>query len=109
MLAGTLRCGAGMTGSGTAADVAPVVVGPFCSDALICTLPRAFGAGLGIGTPCAKAADADAAIASANAPTITQRCDGRLIREFRWIFNAQSWSGFGSFTALWVQRGIVFP
>src|ERR1700756_5714203 len=110
MLAGTLRCGSGMIGSGTAAVVAPVVAGPFCSDADICTLPRAFGAGFGIGTPCAKEAvpNAGAAIASASAPAITQRCD-ELIREFRLIINAQSWSGFGPFTALWVQRGIVFP
>ena len=46
IFAGTLRRGSGITGSGGAAEVAPVVVGPFCgSDALICRPPRAFGAG----------------------------------------------------------------
>ncbi len=82
-----------MTGSGAAAGVAPVVTGPFCSEALICTLPRAFGAGFGIGTLCAKEDDvpnAGAAIRSASAPAIMQRCERSLIREFRWIFNAQS-------------------
>src|SRR5260370_18399237 len=53
ILAGTLRRGSGITGSGTAA-VAPVVIGAFCgSDALICTLLRPFGPGFGIRTVCA--------------------------------------------------------
>src|SRR5882724_789078 len=55
ILAGTLRCGLGITGFGGVC-VAPVVIGPFCeSCALICTPPsRAFGAGFGIGTVCEK-------------------------------------------------------
>src|SRR5690349_5749884 len=112
MPAGTLRCGSGITGSGAAAGVAPVVAGPFGSEALICTLPRAFGAPFGIGTLCAgddDAPNAGEAIRRTIAPAIMQRCERSLIREFRWIFNAQSWSGFGPFTALWKRCGKVFP
>src|SRR5215218_2032414 len=69
ILAGTLRCGSGITGFG--GWVAPVVIGPFWeSCALICTPPsRALGAGFGIGTFCEKegvaAPATDAAMASA--------------------------------------------
>src|ERR1700761_2302142 len=51
MLAGWLRRGSGMIGSGGVC-VVPVVAGPR-SDALSCSA-RFFGAGFGIGTFCAK-------------------------------------------------------
>src|SRR5215218_8569595 len=69
-LAGTLRCGSGITGLGGAC-VAPVVIGPFWeSCALICVPSRPLGAGFGTGTFCEKpglgAPATEAAITSAS-------------------------------------------
>src|SRR5271156_5109080 len=82
-----------MIGSGGAADVAPVVSGPFCAS-LTWRPSRPFGAGFGTGTLCAEAIAVapirDTATNKATAAWVTRSPDDSAIRDFRLIFNAQS-------------------
>jgi hypothetical protein len=114
ILAGTFRCGLGITGSGGAAEVAPVVSGAFCgSDALIWTPSRPFGAGFGIGTVCADdevtAPDKDAATSSARPARMAAMADCLAIRNFGFLFNASSCPACGYFIVISAKGAIVFP
>jgi len=117
-LAGTLRRGSGIIGSGGVKGVAPVVIGLFCaSEALIWTLPRAFGAGLGIGTVCADDdvttdSVATPAIDAASATPIRRAWRRRrIVRPFQVcdFYSTRGPVGFGHFIVVSAKGDIVFP
>src|SRR5580693_312658 len=113
MLTGKLRRGSGITGSGGRAGVVPVINWLFCgSDALIWMLPRAFGAGFGIGTFCAKdevtVPATYAAISNAKAARMPGTPDCFAIRDFGFLFNS-SCLGCRPFYSALVKGDIVFP
>ena len=97
------------------AEVAPVVVGPFCgSDALIWTPPRAFGArfrnrnGLRVQTALAMPT-MDAAISNANPVRMPAPANCSAIRSLGFLFNAWSCQALGHFIVVSAKGDIVFP
>jgi hypothetical protein len=81
-------------------------------------LPRAFGAGFGIGTACAEAdigADSvaapvtDAAISNTRAQRMPVAVSCRAIRISGFLVNAWSCLAFGPFIVISAKGDIVFP
>ena len=77
------------------------------------TMPPPFAVGFGIGTLCAEAdvatAAMDAAISNANPVRMPALANRSALRDLGFLFNASSCLAFGSFIVVSVKGDIVFP